>query len=562
MAPVDRRLLRASRAARRQLVVAAALSVVAAALIVAQAVLLADAIARAFLDGASVSALRGTLIALAAVLVARAAVAAGFELAGRRGAQRTMSELRAALARHLLVARPVRPAERTGELASTAVQGVDALEAYLAGYVPQLLLAATVPVAVLGWVLAHDPVAAGLLALGIPILIVFMVLIGRSALDAARARHGALSLLGAHFLDVVRGLETLRAHDRDGAQADTMAAVGERYRVETMATLRVAFLSALVLELVAMIATALVAAAIGLQLVAGTLTLSVGLAALILAPELYGPLREVGRQFHASADGLAAFERIQAVLDAPPTLASSPGAPTTPVPDPARHGLRFSGVTFAYDERPGDVLDGLDLELRPGEMTALVGPSGAGKSTVAALALRLADPAAGSVSCGGTDLQSVEVGAWRAQCAWVPQHPRIFSGTVADNVRLADPDASDVAVAEALRAAGAGFAFALPAGLDTPIGDGGRRLSAGEQQRIALARAFLRDAPLLVLDEPTAQLDAETAAGIDDALVRLAHGRTTLLIVHRPTLAARADRVVEVAAGRTAAPLVPAEAAA
>jgi thiol reductant ABC exporter CydD subunit len=556
MAALDRRLLRASRAARRQLHVASALAVLAALLVVAQAVLLADAIARAFLDGASVGDLRGTLIALAAVLVARAVVAAGFELAGRRGAQRAMGELRAALARQLLVARPMRPAERTGELATAAVQGVDALEAYLAGYVPQLLLAATVPLAVLAWVLPHDPLAAALLALGIPLLVVFMVLIGRSAVDAARGRQRALSLLGAHFLDVVRGLETLRAHDRDGAQADAMAAVGERYRVETMATLRIAFLSALVLELVATIGTALVAAAIGLQLVSGTLSLSVGLCALILAPELYGPLREVGRQFHASADGLAAFERIQAVLAAPPTVIPTRSL-SRPVPDPARDGLRFAGVSFAYDERPGLVLDDLDLELRPGELTALVGPSGAGKSTVAALALRLADPTAGSVACGGVDLRDVDPEAWRARCAWVPQRARLFAGTVAENVRLADPSAPTARVAAALRNAGADFAFALPDGMETPIGDGGRRLSAGEGQRIALARAFLRNAGLLVLDEPTAQLDAETAASIDDALVRLAAGRTTLLIVHRPSLAARADRVIELRAGRAVAPALP-----
>lgn len=331
-----------------------------------------------------------------------------------------------------------------------------------------------------------------------------------------------------------------------------------------MATLRVAFLSALVLELVAMIATALVAAAIGLQLVAGTLTPSVGLCALILAPELYGPLREVGRQFHASADGLAAFERIAGVLDAPPSLAPAAWrAGPESAPDPARHGLRFSNVSFTYDERPRLVLDGLDLDLRPGELTALVGPSGAGKSTVAALALRLADPRGGEVSCGEVDLRSVDAEGWRAQCAWVPQQARLFAGTVADNVRLADPGASDARVEQALHDAGATFAFALPAGIETIVGDGGRRLSAGETQRIALARAFLRDASLLILDEPTAQLDAETADGIDNALVRLARGRTTLLIVHRPALAARADRVVVLRAGRIVAePSVPAEAAA
>ena len=335
-----------------------------------------------------------------------------------------------------------------------------------------------------------------------------------------------------------------------------MEAVGERYRVETMATQRVAFLSALVLELVAMIGTALVAAAIGLQLVAGTLTLTVGLAALLLAPELYAPLREAGRQFHAGADGLAAFERISEVLAEPASVAvpaTAAAVAAVAASDPARFGLSFEGVAFAYAERSGDVLRGLDLVLEPGRMTALVGASGAGKSTVAALALRLADPVAGRVSCGGVDLRAMAPGAWRAQVAWVSQSARLFAGTVAENVRLARPEASDAQVWAALEAAGAArLAASLPRGLATQIGDGGRRLSAGEGQRIAVARAFLCDARLLVLDEPTAQLDAATAEQLGDALVRLAAGRTTLLIVHRPALAARADRVVELRDGRVA----------
>lgn len=608
-APVDRRLLRASRAARRQLAAASALAVVAALLVVVQAVLLAETIARVFLHGASLEQVRWELVALVVTIAARALVAAGFELAGRRGAAAVMSELRERLALHLLVRRPLRPAERTGELATTAVQGVDALEAYLAGYVPQLALATTVPLAVLGWVAVNDWVAALLLAIGVPLLIVFMVLIGRSAEASTRARFGALSLLGAHFLDVVRGLETLRAHGRDRAQEQSLATAGERYRVETMATLRVAFLSALVLELVAMIGTALVAATVGIQLVEGALTLEVGLAVLLLAPELYAPLREVGRQFHAGADGLAAADRIFAVLDEPPGVevaaAPAPAAAAAPaarphqwrsdlarrgqiasdppdageiagapvVPDPRVDGLRFEGVSFAHPRRddagrpaPGTVgaeaaadgaavLDGLDLTLEPGRCTALVGASGAGKSTVAALALRLLDPGAGRVSCGGTDLRMVDPAAWHRQVAWVPQRTRIFAGSVADNVRLADPGASDRQVRSALAAAGAGrFVAALPDGIATRVGDGGRPLSAGEAQRIALARAFLRDAPLLVLDEPTAHLDAETAASVEDAIVRLARGRTTLLIAHRPALAARADRVVALAGGRVAAP--------
>jgi thiol reductant ABC exporter CydD subunit len=561
--PVDPRLLRTSCAARRQLAASGALAVLAALLVVAQAVLLADVIARVFLHGASLADVRWELVALVGAIAARALVAAGFELAGRRGAAAVMSELRERLAEHLLVRRPLRPAERTGELATTAVQGVDALEAYLAGYVPQLALATTVPLAVLAWVALNDWVAALLLAVGVPLLIVFMVLIGRSAEAATRARFGALSLLGAHFLDVVRGLETLRAHGRDRAQEETLATAGERYRVETMATLRVAFLSALVLELVAMIGTALVAATVGIQLVEGALTLETGLAVLLLAPELYAPLREVGRQYHAGADGLAAAERIFAVLDEPPSVAPRGSAEA---PDPRVHGLRFAGVGFAHPRRDdaltpagsGDVLgapvlDGLDLTLEPGRCTALVGESGAGKSTVAALALRLLDPTSGRVECGGTDLRTVAPEAWHRQVAWVPQRTRIFSGTIADNVRLADPDASDRRVRAALAAAGAGrFAGGLADGIETRVGDGGRPLSAGEAQRIALARAFLRDAPLLVLDEPTAHLDAETAAAVERAIVRLARGRTTLLIAHRPALAARADRIVRLASGRVA----------
>jgi len=616
--PVDPRLLRASRAARRQLVTAAALAVAAALLIVAQAVLLADVIASVFVDGATLRDVRWELVALVGAIAGRALVAAGFELAGRAGAARVMSELRERLAEHLLVTRPLRPAERTGELATTAVQGVDALEGYLAGYVPQLALAATVPVAVLAWVGLNDWVAALLLAISVPLLVVFMILIGRSAQRATEARFGALSLLGAHFLDVVRGLETLRAHNRDRAQERTIAAAGERYRVETMATLRVAFLSALVLELTAMIGTALVAAAVGIQLVDGALTLHVGLAVLLLAPELFAPLREVGRQFHAGADGLAAAERIFAVLAEPagvvgaPAVASDATAPaadasvgaarpaaaatapaadasvgaatpaaasTAPapaartgvipatsllMPDPGREAIRFEQVGFTHPGRERAVLGGLDLTLQPGELTALVGASGAGKSTAAALLLRLLEPTAGRLSCGEVDLRMLDLAGWRRRLAWVPQRARIFAGSVADNVRLADPDASDKQVRRALAAAGAGrFVAALPAGIETRVGDGGRPLSAGEGQRIALARAFLRDAPLLVLDEPTAHLDAETAAAVESAIVRLAAGRTTLLIAHRPTLAARADRIVTLAGGRIAAsapPLSPAPA--
>ena len=319
---LQRRLLRETRAARPHLIAAGLLGALSAVLIVAQAALLAYVIDRAAVHHASPAAVTPQLICLGAVIFARACVSMGFELSGRIGATRVMSELRGRLARQLLLVCPGgRPADmRTGDLACAAVQGVDALESWFAGYLPQLVLAAVVPVAVLSWVFAVDPIPGAILLLTIPILIGFMVLIGRGAQAQTRARWRALALLSSHFLDVVRGLPTLIAHRRERAQAQTLTDVGERYRAETMATLRIAFMSAFVLELCAMIGTALVAATIGIQLVAGALTLQAGLTVLLLAPELYGPLRGVGQQFHAGAEGLTAAERLFEVLDRPPAL--------------------------------------------------------------------------------------------------------------------------------------------------------------------------------------------------------------------------------------------------
>lgn len=550
-APVDRRLLRESRVARSHVALAGALGVASAILIVAQAALLAHVIAACAMHGATLAQLRGSLVALAIVLCARALVGGAFELSGRWGAVRVMSALRERLARRVLLDGPeARPAAgRTGELAGVAVQGVDALEAYFAGYLPQLVLASAVPLAVIAWVAVQDPVTAGILALTVPLLVWFMVLVGRGARAQADSRWRALSLLGAHFLDVVQGLATLRAYGRERAQERTLADVGERYRAQTMATLRSAFMSALVLELCAMIGTALVAATIGVQLVAGALTLQAGLTVLLLAPELYSPLRLVGQQFHASADAAGASARLFAALDSPLQVARAERP--LPAPDPALAPLRFERVGYRYPGRPEDALHDVSFELAPGRVLALTGASGAGKSTVAALAMRLADPSEGSVTCGGVDLRRVAAEDWRARVAWVPQRPTIFSGTLGENVALYAPDAGREAILAAARAAGLGpLVDELPRGLDTPLGEGARRLSAGQTQRVGLARAFLADRPLLVADEPTAHLDPATARALVATIAQLVRGRTTLLISHDPLLSELADEVRRLADGR------------
>ena len=553
-----RRLARVSPAARVHLVVTVALGLASTVLVVAQATLLAHVVARVFLGGAGVGDVAASLWWLAAVSVARGLVAAGFEAAGRYGAARVMAGLRERLVRHLLLARPGGlQGERAGELAATAVQGVDGLEAYFARYLPQALLSVLAPPVILIWVLPRNWESAAILAVTVPLIPIFMVLIGMAAEQRTRRRWRTLSLLGARFLDLVSGLETLRAFGREGAAAQAIDETGERYRRETMATLRIGFLSALVLELLATLGTALVAVTVGVQLAAGSLALEAGLTVLILAPELYAPLRELGAQYHAGADGLAGAERILEVLDLPAAVAVR--EPTVAAPDPAVAAVSLTDVRFAHAGRSAPVLDGVSLTLAAGRMTALVGPSGAGKTTLARIVARLADPQSGTVSCAGVDLRHVEPRDWRARVAWVEQGATLFAGTVEDNVRLARPAASAGDVARALRAAGAeDLVAALPDGARTRVGDDGRRLSAGQARRIALARAFLDDAPLVVLDEPTAHLDAESAAAIEAAIGRLAVGRTVLLVTHRAELAARCDHVLELRDGRLAAAVEPA----
>jgi thiol reductant ABC exporter CydD subunit len=553
---LDRRLTAESGAARWQLTIAGILGGFDAGLIVAEAVLLAAIIARAALHHAGPAALTGQLIALGGVLAGRAGVRAGFELSGRRGASRVMSELRGRLTTRLIVDAPgARPAQlRTGDLAASAVAGVDALEGYFASYLPQLMLAGIVPPVVLVWVAAIDPLAAGILAVTVPILIGFMILVGKGTQAQTHKRHAALALLSAHFLDVVSGLATLRSYRREAAQRETLAGVGERYRRETMGTLRMAFMSALVLELCAMLGTAVVAATIGVELCAGALTLQAGLTVLILAPELYGPLREVGQQFHAGADASAAAGRIFVALDETPSGGGDTEITPAAMPDPRTQAISFEAIGFAYPGADALALDGLHLRLEPGTTTVLQGPSGAGKTTIARLLMGFAYPTAGMVRCGGQDLRDVDRERWRAQIAWLSQTPTVFSATVAENVRMGADGCDVQSVAAALEAAGADrFVRELPDGIHTLIGEGGRRLSAGQRRRIALARAFLRDAPLLILDEPTAHLDAGTAAEIAHHLTDLVRGRTVLLIVHDDSLTGLADQELILEAGQARA---------
>jgi ATP-binding cassette, subfamily C, bacterial CydCD len=562
---LDPRLLRYARAIRTFLLASVALGVLSALVIVLQAWLLAYVVAGAFRGGRDVAQLQTQLLWLLCVVVARAVVAWGSELAASRASARAKSQLRAALlervaalgadgsrARHTPRCGGQTPHRggQAGELAILLTRGIDVLDGYFSLYLPQLFLAVIVPLVVLSVVLSQDWISAAIIAVTIPLIPLFMVLVGATTRERMDRQLHTLERLAGHFLDVVAGLGTLKVFGRAKAQAEAIAEITDRYRRTAIASLRVAFLSALILELMASVSVALVAVAIGLRLMGGALDLRTGLFVLVLAPEAYLPLRQLGANYHASAEGMAAAEQVFAVLEQP----LAPRGASTDVPDPALVALEIEGLTVSYPGRGEPALDGVSLTVQAGEVLALVGPSGCGKSTLLGVLLGLVAPARGSVRVDGRDLAELDPDAWRAQLAWVPQRPHLFATSIAENVRLGRGDASIEEVSAAISAAGlAGVVAKLPQGIETVLGDRGAGLSAGERQRIALARAFLRDSPLLLLDEPTANLDGQTEHEVLEAVRRLSQGRTVVLVAHRPALLALADRVLPLAPVEVAA---------
>ncbi|MCX5606798.1 thiol reductant ABC exporter subunit CydD [Streptomyces sp. NBC_00047] len=554
MKPIDPRLLRYARSTRLFLGAVVALGLAGAGLVVGQAMLIAEIVVGAFEEGLGGAALRTPLLLLAAVALGRGLIAWLTELAAHRAGAAVKSELRGRL---LDRAADLGPGwlngQRTGSLVALATRGVDALDDYFSRYLPQLGLAVVVPVAVLARIVTEDWVSAAIIVVTLPLIPLFMVLIGMATQSRMDRQWRLLSRLSGHFLDVVAGLPTLKVFGRAKAQAESIRKITDDYRQATMRTLRIAFLSSFALELLATLSVALVAVTIGMRLVHGELDLYTGLVILILAPEAYLPLRQVGAQYHAAAEGLAAAEEIFEVLETP--VARPAGGAALPSGTPLR--IEIDGVAVRYEGRGQDSPGPVSLTVEPGECVALTGPSGVGKSTLLQVLLGFVAPTAGRVRIAGTDLAGMSPEQWRERVAWVPQRPHLFAGTIGENVRLARPGASEAEVTRALEDAGAWeFVAALPRGVETSLGEGGVGLSAGQRQRLALARAFLADRPALLLDEPTAALDGETEAGVVDAVRRLAVGRTVLLVVHRPALLAVADRVVAMAApGAASGPL-------
>ncbi len=545
-------LLRQFKQAQPTLLLAILLGALGAVATIMQMALLSRIVSRVFLIHADLAQVELLLFLLFGTIVVRAGSLWGREIAAQRGAIRVKSHLRERLFAHLLRLGPAYSRhERTGELVTTVSEGIETLDAYISRYIPQMALSVLVPLLILCVLFPLDWSSALLLFVTGPIIPLLMVLVGTYAEKHMQHQWLTLARISAYFLDSVQGLTTLKLFGRTAQEHERIAHFSDLFRERTMKTLRVAFLSGMVLEFLSAAAIGLVAVTLGIRLLNGNVTFEQALFVLLLAPEFYRPLRELGVQRHAALEGKVATKRIYEILDTPlPVQTGSISTPSVAVP--ARQcTIELTNVAYTYPGQSQPALKGASLTLAAGSCTALIGRSGAGKSTLVNLLLRFLEAQDGTITVNGMALTDLAVETWREYVALVPQRPYLFYGSVRENIRFARPTASEQEVERAAQLAGVTeFMQQLPQGYDTQIGEQGMRLSAGQAQRLALARAFLKDAPVLILDEPTSSLDPISESYIKDALLRLTENRTVLVIAHRYNTIQAVDHIAIMEDGR------------
>lgn len=523
------------------LIVAVTLGTAGGIALIAQAWLLARVVDAVVIGGRGLNDVWPWLWLLLAVFILRTITTAiGDAVAFETGA-RVVLAVRDALQSHIVDLGPSwTRRQRTGDVTNTVVDAAESIGRYYTGYLPQRALSAFIPLAIFAFVVPNDWVSAIILFISAPLIPIFMVLIGRGTEALNQAQWRKLAHLAAYLFDAIEGLTTLKLFNASRAETRAIAQASDAYRTSTMDVLRMAFLSSLALEFLATVSIAMVAVYIGFRLYYRELHFLPGFAGLLLAPEFYRPLRAMGTQYHARMEAIGAADAIVALLDTPvqPASARCGILAATPI----QH-IRFEDVGFSYDADPG--IGPINFTLARGRRVALVGPSGAGKTTVSQLLLGFLTPTRGRITVDGIDLATLPVAVWRARIAWLPQRPTLFHGTVLDNIRLGCRDADPARVQWAIvQAEASSFIDGLPQGLDTMVGDRGQGLSGGEIQRIALARVFLAQADVIVLDEPTAALDRETAAVIARSLDALSSSCAMLVIAHRLETVRKADEIL------------------
>jgi ATP-binding cassette subfamily C protein CydD len=438
----------------------------------------------------------------------------------------------------------------SGRLVTTMLKGVESIDAYFSQFIPQLFLAVVTPIVILVAVFPSDWIAGAIMLGTAPLIPVFMMLIGRSASAATEKQWSTMSRMSGYFLDMLQGLSTLKLFAQEKARRDSIGEASENFRRSTMQVLKIAFLSSLTLELVGTIGMAIVAVSIGLRLTSGAIPFRPAVFTLLLIPDFYLTLRQLGTKFHAGMEGASASKEIQAILDRTPEL-PAPGSRNLSAEEVARRSIVIDRLKYSFPGSTKLALDDISCTLEPGTVTALTGPSGAGKSTLLNLLLRFIEPGDGTIRLGNQPLRDYRADAWYRHIAWVPQHPFLFNATIRENLLMAKPEATDEQIDNALRQAGLlELVESLPEGLGTMIGEEGARLSGGEAQRLSLARAFLKNAPILLLDEPTSHTDPILEARLRTAMLELMRGRTVVMIAHRLESIRKADRIIVLKHGK------------
>src|SRR5574341_719942 len=561
------RLLTLARDSRLALTATILTGLLAGWLTIGQAWLLSSTVTAVFLESKSLAQVWSGLQWMLIIIAARALLTWVNEISANALAVRVKTDLRHRLFAHLLKLGPAFSREqRTGALTAAAVEGIEALDAYFSQYLPQLVLTALVPLSILFFVFPIDLLSSIILLVTAPLIPFFMILIGKGAEIATKKQFETLSRLSAHFLDSLQGLTALKLFGQSKAQAKNIARVSEQFRDVTLSVLRITFLSALALELLATLSTAIIAVEIGLRLLCAKMGFQQAFFLLILAPEFYLPLRMLGLRFHAGMAGTSAARRIFEILDTPTENREQRIEGSSTYSHQTSNGflfstLQLSNLSFTYPDEQQPALQNINFTIRAGQRIALVGKTGAGKSTLVNLLLEFIRPSSGCILLSGRPLDSTDALVRRSQIAWVPQKPHLFHDTISANIRLGKPDASEAEVIAAAQAAHLHeWIQSLPEGYETKIGEGGARLSGGEAQRLALARAFLKDAPILILDEPTSSLDPETESLLEESTRLLMRGRTVrgephrtvITIAHRLNTVFQADQIVVLEEGRVA----------
>ena len=517
---------------------------------ITQMILLSKIVNAVFLSHRVLAQVSVPLVLLMGAMLARAGLLWGREVTAQRAAMRVKSYLRERVFAHLLQLGPVwSVGERTGELAALLNEGIERLDAYVARYLPQLVLSVLVPLIIIAVILPVDWFSAVLLLCTGPVIPLLMALVGSNTRKRTQAQWATLSLMSASFLDVMQGLTTLKMFGRSQEQEHRIARISDRFRDKTLQVLRYAFLSGAVLEFMTMTAIGVIATTLGVRLINHSISFDNAFLILLLTPEFYRPLQELGAQRHAAMEGEASARRLYEILETPLPTQEEP-ASGEPVP-PGPITIEISDLSYTYPEQEKPALERITLRLAANTCTALVGRSGAGKSTLVNLLMRFMDATGGTISANGIPITQLAPERWREYVALVPQRPYLFYGTVRENIRLARPQADDAEVMQAVELAGvSAFLDELPRGLDTQVGEQGMQLSAGQAQRVAIARALLKNAPVLILDEPTSSLDPDSEAHIRQSLTALTRERTVLVIAHRYNTIASASHIAMLENGR------------